>query len=50
MFFVAIFLIVFGLAVAFLDEELVKLILALAWAGMALMAAGSFVYALLTLL
>jgi hypothetical protein len=50
MFFVTLIVVGFGLAAALMHDDVVKLLLAMAWAGMALMAAGSTLYALLSLL
>jgi hypothetical protein len=50
MFFVALLLIVFCLGVGLMHEELVKILLAGAWAGLALMALGSTLYSVFLLL
>lgn len=50
MFFVALFMIVFCLGVGLMHEELVKILLALAWAALALMAVGSTLYSVFRLL
>lgn len=50
MFFVALLLIVFCLGVGLMHEELVKILLAGAWAALAAMAVGSTLYSVFLLL
>lgn len=50
MFFVATFLIAFCLMVGFMPDEITKLLLAMSWVALALMAAGATLYSLLSLL
>lgn len=50
MFFAALLLIAFCLLIGYMPSDLTKLLLGIAWAGMALMAAGSMLYSVCLLL